>query len=464
MSHSIENQKHIGIQYRKLTTRLEKLLEWRNYLEAKDICDEHLLKNPQQPEIQLFLLNATLMLGHKEEALQQLDLLIRSNPERIDFLVQKLNLLNQMGDTQHTRQMIDVLRAQGIDFPMLTLIEAQAGYQSNDFIGTIELADKVLTDPITRQGTRIKCLYLKGSAYDKLNEPDKAISAFNNANRLENVTFRKQEFTEFADRLIKVYSKNNLKYLPRSSNNSDRPVFLLCMPRSGSSLINQIIDSHPNAYGVGETGYFVHRRWELKKEHGTDYPGILQTSTTNQLDQYATGYLEGAGKPDFPEALRTLDKSIDNFRDLGLIWQTFPNARYINLQRNSLDCCFSIYQHQFDSPNIQHYTGSFEDIGYVYNQHERLKKHWIETLDIHVLNISYEDITAGPEGQIRRILNFLELPWDKNCLRFYETKRGINTLSANQVQQKIYRHAVGKAEKYEKYIDTLKKVLEINKD
>jgi tetratricopeptide (TPR) repeat protein len=452
-------QKYQGIPCQKLTDTLPKLMEWRNFQEAKSVCSELLRRNPSQPQIRLRLVNINMMLGHKEDALDDLNLVIQNNPGQPQLIIQKMNMLGRMGRFDEACEIASKIRAAGNDLPGLAIVEAEAAFQRGDYEKTVELTRSALTDVDQPDETRIRPLFLCGSAYDKMNEPDKAMEMLKAANRLNGIPFEKKRFTELIDRLIDRYSEENLATVPRSGQTSDRPAFLLTMARSGSSLLNQIIDSHPDAYGVGETGYFVHRRWAMVKEHGDGYPDNLFALTSKELDNYAQEYLDGAGRPNREGVVRTIDKSIDNFRDLGFIWQALPNARYIYLRRDPLDCCFSIYQHQFNSPNIQHYTSRLEEIGYVYMQQERLKEHWRKTLGIDILDVNYEDLTVDPEGEVRRILEFMGLPWDERCLKFYESKRGVNTMSLHQVNKPIYRDSVGKGAKYAKYMVGLKKVL-----
>ena len=463
MNQSQANPRYEGIKSQDLVEKMNERVIDRDYHEARVICCELLWRNPRQPllRLRLRLVSFNELLGYKDEALVQMDIIIRNNPGKGELIMQKVQLLEGMGKFDEACDIVSKLRANGAEHPYFSVLEANAAYQNGDYDRAIELTQCALTDTSMPDEWRRNWLFRCGSAYDKLGEPDKAMEALQKANSLQPVPFRKDDFTGLADRLIELYSKENVDKIPRSTNMSDQPVFLVSMARSGTSLLNQIIDSHPLAQGVGETGYFVMRRAKVREELSDGYPQNMMDVTPDQLDAIAEGYLEGAGKAREDGVIRTWDKSIDNFRDLGFIWQTFPNARYIYLRRDPLDCCFSIYQHPFVSPNIAHYTSRLEDIGYVYKQHERLKAHWKEALGIPVLDVTYEDITSDAETQVARILQFLGLPWDDQCMKFYESKRGVNTLSQHQVTQPIYKDSVGKGEKYAKYMGDLKKVLGI---
>ncbi len=453
--------KYEEIASHDLAFMLEHQLQWRNFIDAKKACTELIHRNPDETKFRMKLFNISVVLGQNNEALKQLNFLIDNNPDEGVFMIQKLAMLGTMDKFEEAYAIVNQFRSKGVEYPYFVMVEAHLAFKRGDYAKTIKLIMKAHRANTIPEALRSRHLFLCGSAYDRLNQPDKAMEMLISANQFKAEPFRKKEYTSMIDRLMETYSKKNLDKMPRSTNVSKRPVFVVTMARTGSSLLNQIVDRHPTAYSVGETGYFVHRRLDMIKKHGEGYPENLLHMSTDDLDVYANGYLEGAGRPGEHSASKTLDKSIDNFLDLGFIWQALPGARYIYLKRNPIDCCFSIYRNEFVSPIIRHYTSKLEDIGYVYKQHERLKEHWRNTLGIEILDVNYEELVAEPEKQIRQILDFMELPWDDRCLKHYETKHHINTLSARQINKPINQTAVGNSKKYSKYFDELRKVLEI---
>jgi hypothetical protein len=236
-------------------------------------------------------------------------------------------------------------------------------------------------------------------------------------------------------------------------------VFIVGMPRSGTSLVEQILASHPNVHGAGELSDIIKLAYEyipftlgLKEP----YPHCVGSLTQNQIDQCAQKYL--ARIEQFSsDAVRITDKMPQNFLYLGLIGQLFPRARIIHCSRHPLDTALSIYFQQF----IEAHTYSFdlENIGHYYNEYRRLMQHWKNILDIPILDISYQNLVEDFEGTCRRMVGFLDLEWDERCLQFHRSERKIATASFDQVRSPIYSSSLGRWKHYERHLGPLIRVL-----
>ena len=227
-----------------------------------------------------------------------------------------------------------------------------------------------------------------------------------------------------------------------------KPVFVVGMPRSGTSLTEQIISSHPSAMGAGELAFWadaVHEHEALVKE------GSLDDSNRKKLVEAYLRVLEARSG----DAPRIVDKAPVNSDYLGVIHSAFPDARIIYMQRDPIDTCLSCYFQKFVVS--LNFTMDLSDLADYYRQHRRLMTHWRAVLPPGtMLDVPYEELVADQEGWTRKILDFLGLEWDERVLNFHETKREVATASFWQVRQKIYKNSVQRWRNYEKFIGPLR--------
>jgi hypothetical protein len=228
---------------------------------------------------------------------------------------------------------------------------------------------------------------------------------------------------------------------------SRKPVFVVGMPRSGTSLTEQIISSHPSAGGAGELMFW---RRAVHEYAAALEKGPLSESTRSKLAHAYLRLLDA----NFGEALRVVDKAPVNADYLGVIHSIFPNARIIYMERNPMDTCLSCYFQKF--PLSLNFTTDLSDLAHYYREHQRLMAHWRTVLPPGtILGVPYEGLVTDQEAWTRKILDFLGLDWDARCMNFYDTKRPVLTASDWQVRQKLYTHSVQRWRGYEKFIAPL---------
>jgi tetratricopeptide (TPR) repeat protein len=252
----------------------------------------------------------------------------------------------------------------------------------------------------------------------------------------------------FVDNMIRLYPRGTAAPPATGTCASQQPVFVVGMPRSGTSLTEQIIASHPSAKGVGELEFWIDT---LRKYASEVHEGVLNESTRQQIADGCLHILrEHAG--DVP---RIVDKTPFNSDYLGLIHSVFPNARIIYMQRDPIDTCLSCYFQKF--PLSLNYTLDLSDLANYYQQHARLMAHWRAVLPPGtILDVPYEGLVAEQELWTRKILEFLALEWDERCLEFHRTNRTVATASFWQVRQKIYKNSVARWRNYEPFIKPLR--------
>lgn len=263
-------------------------------------------------------------------------------------------------------------------------------------------------------------------------------------------------------RLI-YFTKEFFAERPTSGCNDERPVFILGMPRSGTTLLEQILHAHPDIRGIGEDAHLTRLIKEKTfMEPFRDIP-YLQRNTPLERgvmspDEIAADHLlylerkaRGAG--------RVIDKAITNFFYAGIMHMIYPKARFIHIRRHPLDCCLSAFFRNFNK-NSQPYTNNMTDLGMVYAMYCQLMDHWHRVLPQgKILDVVYEDIVEDMEMQARQVIDYLGLPWNDACLKFHESKKVVKTASLQQVRQPIYKSSMESWKRYEKHIGPLAKAL-----
>lgn len=261
------------------------------------------------------------------------------------------------------------------------------------------------------------------------------------------------------EELMEVFTPELFAQHAPLGSESALPVFILGMPRSGTTLTEQIISSHPRAVGAGELPDFTRMSNTLQTFLGdpAPYPRCVARLTGKVARDFQQVYLERLRRDAGEETLRVTDKMPGNFLYLGLIGLLFPRARVIHVRRHPIDNCLSIF---FQSFNDAHgYAFDLRELGLYYRDYERLMAHWRRVLPNPLLEFPYEDLVADQEAASRRLIGFCGLPWDDACLHFHETERAVHTASHWQVRQPIYRSSVERWRRYDEFLGPLKEAL-----
>ncbi|MHB8477226.1 MAG: sulfotransferase [Steroidobacteraceae bacterium] len=250
-------------------------------------------------------------------------------------------------------------------------------------------------------------------------------------------------------RTLAAFDRNALAALAAGGTASELPVLIVGMPRSGTSLTEQILASHPEVHGAGELLY-----WILAADTERAAAAGQRAATIAELGR---AYLKGLATQ-APGASRVVDKLPVNFKNIGLIHAALPGARFIHVERNALDTCLSIYFQGFSAAHS--YATDFGDLAHYYHEYRRLMAHWRGVLPPHtLLDVRYEDLVDDPEGRSRRMLAHIGLPWDPRCLEFHRTHRPVLTASNWQVRQPISKGSVDRWRRYERFIGPLREAL-----
>ena len=301
--------------------------------------------------------------------------------------------------------------------------------------------------PLEEAGVR----FAIGKYYDDVADFNRAFHSYKRANGLLKAIagdYERDARTRFVDDLIRVYTRETISRMEGGTSASVKPIFVVGMMRSGTSLAEQIIASHPAVKGAGELTFWgdaVHRHEAAIRQ------GPLGEPLRKKLAQDYLRTLTGRAV----DALRIVDKAPVNSDYLGVIHSVLPKARIIYMRRDPIDTCLSCYFQQF-SPALN-FTQDLSDLAHYYREHQRLIAHWRTVLPPGtILDVPYEELIADQQGWTRRILDFLGLEWDERCLHFQDTQRTVATSSFWQVRQKIYKDSVQRWRNYKRFIGALR--------
>lgn len=307
----------------------------------------------------------------------------------------------------------------------------------------LELVRQSIDTPSTDTVRKQAVMYAAGSLLDKLGRYDEAFDYYRMAN--ESIEYReKADFRKYYDDLIACFDEQSMRQLPRARTGNNRPVFIVGMPRSGTTLTEQIISSHPDVFGAGELGDIQQLSVEF-----SEFNGVNEAKLTGLARKYLSSLERRDSKSRF-----VTDKMPGNFQNVGLISLLFPEARIIHCRRNPLDNCLSVYFQNFIWTHD--YATDLAAIGAFYNQYDRLMAHWASLVDIPILTVHYEDLVADQENMTRALLEFCDLEWNESVMKFYESGRAVATASYDEVRRPIYDTSRYRWRKYAKYLGPLR--------
>ncbi len=327
-----------------------------------------------------------------------------------------------------------------------------AGDENFAALVALDNSPPIGTSPLSER----KALFLSfalGKCYDDIGNHGKAFSCFLDGCRQKRASFDydPNQTTQLFTEIMRVFDAATIDRLRGGGDPSHLPIFVLGMPRSGTTLIEQIIASHPEVHGAGE----LHDLMAIAQNNiaDTSFPDNLRSLDQAQLVALGTRYVAGLQRR-APDMRRITDKMPENFLIVALIHLMLPNAKIIHVNRNPVDTCLSCFTQLFTFG--QQHTYDLAELGLYYADYFRLMQHWRTVLPSDAfLDVRYEDVVADQEAQSRRIVEYCGLEWDEACLDFHKNKRAIQTASVMQVRQPIYRSSVERWKKYESFLAPL---------
>lgn len=355
---------------------------------------------------------------------------------------------------------IDELRSRGIEGLPIASVFGRAVLRTDRRDEGIDWLTKLLEEETDASDERKHQAYnALGHLLDRAKRYDEAMAAFNKSSDATSIEYSEERATRLADLLMSSWTHERMQGIERPNPSGARPVFIVGMPRSGTTLTEQIIDAHPKGYGAGELGLITDLFRDLALDKNNPNATGPDEYDLEKLAQAAQIYRdETAAMANDSSVEVIVDKAPMNFNYLGMIALAFPDAKIIHCQRDPRDNCLSCY---FQMLNYGHsYSFNLETCGLFYVQYRRLMRHYTpllagEPLNMPIFENVYEDMVANQEQRTRELLEFIGLDFDPACLEFHKSGRVAVTLSNDQVRQPMYKSSTKRYERYAKHLGLL---------
>ena len=436
------------------------LRELGRHAEMLQVCDQALALAPGHMQLTNSRGMALAGLGRLEEALAAFDAGIAAHPDHVELHENRSVMLVELGRTEEAGEAIRraVALAPGRVRAYYNLTEIRRTRPGEPHLAAMQtLAQSIDQLPLQ---DRIELHFALGKAHADVGEFEQAFQRFSWGGALQRERLAYDEAAAFdvLDRTAAAFSRDVIWRNAGKGDPSDSPVFILGMPRSGGTLVEQILASHPEVHGAGETDAFRQAVADMAAEGIVDdSPEGFAHLPAKALRRLGQTYLERV-RPPGAGVRRVTDKSIEGFRLTGLTHMALPGARFIHVRRDPLDACVSCFTKLFVT--TLGYTYDLGDLGRYWRRYEAQMAHWTQALPAGaILEVRYEDVVADLEGQARRMLAHCGLDWDDRVLDFHATDRAVRTASFAQVRQPIYASSVGRWRDYEPWLGPLKEAL-----
>lgn len=424
--------------------------------EAQSLLKRALAIDPRFPDARMHLATVYEQSGKTEQAVDCYQRLISDHPKMFVARYLLANLLKAQGKLEEA-----VTHYKKI-------MEQQPGYTQAHFTYSGVHNYKDVSDPhITSMlglyqknslGTdnRIHLAFALAKAFEDIKDYPQAFHYLKAGNDLR---YKKYNYTiesdeELIDNIIKTFSREALKDLTINAEVSDRPIFIVGMPRSGTTLVEKILASHTDVFGAGELDY-------LYSLGVSQFLGTSNHFQFRPLDTYSKDIYESVGKVYLEKinllnehAGRITDKLPFNFMMIGLIKIALPNARIIHCVRDARDTSLSIYKQNFATENYR-FAYDLKTVGQFHKLYQKVMKHWHQVMPGAIYDIEYESLTQNPEHEIRNLLSACDLEWQEACLNFDQSEGMVKTASFYQVRQPMYTSSVKLWEQYKDFLGPL---------
>ncbi|HEB60285.1 MAG TPA: sulfotransferase family protein [Phycisphaeraceae bacterium] len=412
--------------------------------------------DPESAEAQQMLGRLKLMVHELDQAAIAYKAAHRLAPDRKDILAELATVLERQGKLDEAMSLIDKDISEGSAGVATELIYARIARQKGEIEQPIRILETRLQQKDLTTGQQRQINYALAKLYDKSGRYDDAFEAARKANAVgPEISSVTEGLVNYTNDIIKVFDEKGLRSLPRATSSSEKPIFIVGMPRSGTSLVEQILAAHPQVHGGGELPYITSMTRNMTQVLSLNdvYPKCVPELSISQLNQLAEQYLQELDELN-PEARYVTDKMPGNIFQLGLLTLLFPEAHVIHCLRHPLDTCLSCYMEDFGRRNP--FSRSLSSLAVYYRQYDRISRHWKDLPTLAVHEVKYEELVGDLRGETEKLLDFLDLPMDEACLEFHRTDRVADTLSYDQVRQPLYSRSVGRHRHYEKHLKPLK--------
>ncbi len=433
------------------------------YLRANDLSNAliHLRKAlalDKRSTIALYnLADCYSQLEKPQEALEHVDRLLKQVPDHKRGQLLRARIVASLGRMEEAEEIYRGLIARGEKLP--------GAYRGLSSIRKYkeeppELAEvETLLEKDDLERSDYSALHFAAGKFaDDCGQHDRAFLHYIAGKELYDEKFDIVAYSELLHGLMEFVTPDFFAERAGFGNPSKRPVLVFGMPRSGTTLTEQIIGSHPLARPAGELTYFnmAMREYGFNRQRPDRFLKTIASMTRKEAEKIAEGYLAVLRKQS-RTAERVVDKMPHNFEQVWLIALLFPNASFIHSRRDPMDNCISCFTNPLNEAH--NYTGTLQTLGRYYRLYDELTRHWYDNVPVDIMRSQYEDMTADQEAHSRRLIAHTGLEWDDACLRYYESNASVRTLSRWQVRQPVYKSSVARWKKYDTHLDPLKEAL-----
>ena len=425
--------------------------ELKDFKQAEEFYNSAIKLNPNFPDPLVNLGNLKTKQNKSEEAKNLFIKALKINDKIIPAKISLAGYHEQLGNFLEAKKIYEEVLDINPDYTIadksLSLIHK---YSLND--KHIKIMEKKLIKNIDIESNQ-RLNFALGKAYEDIGDFKKSFIFYKIGNDLckKKINYNFDDEIKHFNKIKKYFGEKETSPL---DNNSQKIIFILGMPRSGTTLAEQILSSHKNVYGAGELSFLK----EAVENELTEKDGYFNLSATN-LKKAREYYLEKIkifeNKKEY-----LIDKAPLNFKWIGLINLIFPNSKIVHCKRNAMDICWSNYKNTFAS-KLMNYCYSFNDLANFYKAYEDLMKFWKKNYNNNIFDLVYEELIIDKSEKAKKLLAFCNLEWDENCLNFHKNKKSVSTASLAQVRQPLYNTSVGKWKSYSEELGELKKLLEI---
>jgi len=435
--------------------------EQDNTDEAIEAFNRVIQLKPQVPNGYVSVGTVKALIGEHDEAMQMFGKALERDPANFGALSGMGHVLKTVGDQEEAiacyRKCIQFNPDHGETWWSMANLKTFRFDDEDIEVMEARVARESLVDE-----QKANFHFALGKAFEDKKDYDRAFEHYSlgNQNRRERESYDPVQTADLHDQFIEVFSKSFIAERAETGSDSNAPIFIVGLPRSGSTLLEQVLASHPDVEGTHELPDLgrVARATGANREDRMVYPRVLPLLEDYEFEEMGEDYLRRIQRHRETDLPRFTDKLPNNFVHVGFLSLVLPNAKIINAKRHPLDSCLGSFKQLF--ARGQSFTYDQFELAEFYMEYQRLMDHWHEVLPGKVLDVQYEDVVDDLETQVRRILEYCELPWDDACLRFYETDRAVKTASSEQVRQPIYSSAKHKWRNYEAHLAPMIDVLE----
>ena len=411
-----------------LTMKAANLVEINEHQQALEIFESIIEKFPSHPQVHMSYGHALRAVGRAEESIAAYEKCIAQGTGLGEAFWSLANLKTYRFGEDKIAQMEAILRDKSCDY--------------RDYY---------------------HLLFALGKAREDRKEYQLAMAAYAKGNQVrgKSVPWSADRFHQDTQKIKSFFNEDFFRKNQSMGCQANDPIFIVGLPRAGSTLIEQILSSHSEVEGTAELADIIALARKIDgRAHRHDpglYPAALAQMNAAQFTEMGQSYLDSTAVQRVSDTPRFLDKMPNNFSHVGLINLILPNAKIIDARRHPMDCCFSGYKQLFASG--QGFTYGQERIGRYYRDYVEIMDHWDNVLPGRVLRVHYEAMVEDTENQVRRLLDYCQLPFEEQCLKFYENKRTIRTASSEQVRQPIYRSGMNQWQPFEQWLAPLRDAL-----